>query len=139
MPKGNFVKDSPEVVAIKAAEQEWKDGKFWTTQCMIGALVFYALTIAFIWTDTMWLFLALIAVAFWIARTILDVRDRKRLAAFRKLVDAHYKKKSLPFYQDVLDKFGDEYHVHHNDNGSITLEKYKDVREAQKHNNKQEN
>ncbi len=136
MPKGNFVKDSPEVTAIKAAEKQWKDGKFWTTQTFIASLVFLGLAII-IPVSTAFLVMALISWVMFAIHIALDIRDKRRLRAFRKLVDAYYKKKALPFYNEVLDKFGDEYHVHLNDNGSITLEKYKDVREAQKHNDKQ--
>lgn len=138
MPEGNFVKDSPEVAAIKAAEKQWKDGKFWTTQTFIASLVLLGIALI-IPVGEAFVIMAMASWAMFAIHIGLDIRDKRRLRAFRKLVDAYYKKKSLPFYQDVLDKFGDEYHVHHNNNGSITLEKYKDVREAQKHNDKQEN
>lgn len=129
MPKGNFVKKDKEILEIEARAEAYKAKRWWTNQFTIASIVFYFAGAFTIWTQYLWITFMIVALILWVVRTVLDLRDHKEAHRIGKLLDAYHKKKTRPFYMEALDKFGDDYHVHHNDDGSISLKDRKlDVR-----------
>jgi hypothetical protein len=136
MPKVNFVKD-PLKTEIETLQAKHDAGRWWTTQTLIASVVLLGIALIMP-VGAAFAVMAAFSWAMFAIHIALDIRDKRRRRVIWKLIDKRARAKAVPLYNEVREKFGDDYHVHLADNGAILL-KRNDVPKTEKHDDKQEN
>lgn len=134
MPEGFFVKD-PAKDEIQELQEKHDDGRWWTKHTLIASVVLIGVSL-FMPVGAAFLAMASISWVLFAIHIGLDIRDKKRRRVIWKKIDERARKKAVPLYNEVREKFGDDYQVHLADNGAILL-KRNDVSKTQKHDDKQ--
>jgi hypothetical protein len=123
----NVRKLPPEIIEIHEAQDAVKDLLWWKQRLDATAIVAY-IAFGVIWIIRDVSAPALIGMCFagllWIfSNTVLSNQVGKRRIRTWKLICAYNRKKAVPLYHDLLEKFADQphLHIHLDDDGTIQI------------------
>jgi hypothetical protein len=126
--KNNFIEtEKPaEIVEIEEAQEAIREVLWWKKRLDWTGWIFYAIGF-FMWAildNERSLIVVLMALSILVfSSTVLNWRLLKRRMICQDLLDAFTRKKALPLYHEMLEKFADQphLHIHLSENGTIVI------------------
>lgn len=123
-PVTNIKYIDEDKVAIEAALDRWHGLLLWRKQILIAMVIGYTGWIITIFVTPEGSTLGSVSMTLTLAMIIADMILRrplgKRERAAKQLINAYNRKMILPFYNEIRERLP-EYHIHLNENGSVTL------------------
>lgn len=123
-----FKNPTEEEKAIDAAMDAHLEALEFEHHVFRGSLIMYMVGFPLFifgsdWAEMLGISLVTVGLLSFIAHFFFSISTRKKALAVQKLLQPYLKKKSLPLFRDLQEKFADDPNIRfvHNDDGSVTV------------------